>query len=438
MPLMLGCIADDYTGATDLSSALTESGLRVVQLFGRPGPSAAPPDPGQTDAVVIALKIRTAPAADAVADALAALDWLRRGALDRVLFKYCSTFDSTPAGNIGPVHDALQGELGVPQSISTPATPENGRTVYLGHLFVGNQLLSESSMRDHPLTPMRDPLLTRVLAAQSRADVRLLPLSVVRAGADAIHAHLAELRRLARGPQVVVCDAIDDNDLRVLAAASRSLPLLSGAAGLGRAVAATVRAHAVRTRLPAHMVSAGQGPTAVLAGSCSSATLGQVEHMAARYPTYRLDAEQLARYPRVVEDALAWAGHHLATSPVLLAASQPPEQVARAQRHLGRSRAAELVETALGRLAVGLRRLGVRKLIVAGGETSAAVVNALGIREVHVGPALAPGVPWVYSDDGEPMLLALKSGNFGEPDFFLDAAAPGAVQLTEPNRRASR
>jgi 3-dehydrotetronate 4-kinase len=424
----LGCLADDYTGGTDLSNALTEAGLRVVQLFGPPDAATPHPDELDAEAVVIALKTRTAPAADAVAAARAAVAWLRQGQLHAVFFKYCSTFDSTPAGNIGQVHDALMSEFGEQQSITTPATPENGRTVFLGHLFVGDQLLSGSSMRHHPLTPMTDSSIPRLLSAQSRAEIRLVPLSVVRAGASAVRAHMSHLLDAAPTPQILVCDGSDDADLDALAEATSHLRVIAGAAGLGRAVGRAIAARSGTADRPAQPLPAACGPAAVLAGSCSAATLSQVERMAAVYPTFHLDAEALSATPDLAERAVRWAARHLPDSPVLISASQPPEQVARVQHHLGAARAAELVETAMALIAAGLCELGVRRLVVAGGETSGAVMNRLGIKQVRVGPALAPGVPWVYTDGHPRLQLALKSGNFGGPDLFLDAVADSARQ----------
>jgi uncharacterized protein YgbK (DUF1537 family) len=414
--VLLGCIADDLTGATDLAVTLAREGLSVTQVNGVPEPSLAVP---ASDAVVVALKSRTNPAAEAVAWSLAALDWLRSRNAERIYFKYCSTFDSTPRGNIGPVADALLDELGADFSVATPAYPRNARTVYLGHLFVGDQLLSDSGMRDHPLTPMTDANLLRVLAAQARGRVGLVPYTDAEAGPDAVRARCDALR--ADGVRHAVLDATRDAHLVAAGEACLDLALATGGAGLGMGLA---RALVTRGR-----ARPGGGaalprldtPVAVLSGSCSTATLAQIDAVRDDYPGFQLDPLQLADGPAHLEAALAWAGAHLGRRPILVSASAPAASVARAHAMLGRERAASLVEAAFRRLAQDLAARGVRRLVVAGGETAGAVVEALGVKALAIGPEIAPGVPWTAAVGGEPYLLALKSGNFGGPDFFRRA-----------------
>ncbi|HZQ81495.1 MAG TPA: 3-oxo-tetronate kinase [Gaiellaceae bacterium] len=389
MSLRFAAIADDVTGATDLCGALARAGLRPVQTIG-PWPAELP----QCDAVVVALKSRTAPVAAAVAESLRALAWLQELDAERIFFKYCSTFDSTPEGNIGPVADALLDALGEEFTVVCPAYPENGRTVYLGHLFVHGRLLSESSLAHHPLTPMTDADLVRVLGRQTQRPVTLVPHDVVARGAEAIAAQFAE--------GYAVVDAIDGADLIALGAACRELRLVTGAAGLGEAVASALG-------LPPRVLEqpAVEGPAAVIAGSCSQATMAQVERMASRHTAIRLEP----RGADVGDEAVA----ALAAGPVLVYASAPPEEREAAD--------AAAVEERLGAVARRLADAGARRIVVAGGETSAAVVQALGIRVLQVGAEIARGVPWMTTVDEPRLALALKSGNFGGPDFFLEAVA---------------
>ncbi len=424
MTLLLGSIADDFTGATDLANTLVRQGMRTVQLIDVPDAATALPD---ADAIVVALKSRTIPAADAVKQSLAALAWLRRAGARQILFKYCSTFDSTDAGNIGPVADALLDALaGVPGgdfTVFCPAFPENGRTIYKGYLFVGDVLLSESGMRDHPLTPMRDPSLVRVLQRQTRHKVGLVPYATVAKGADSIRAAFADLRHA--GFRHAIIDAIGDRDLLALGAAVAELPLITGGSGIALGLPENFR----RAGLLAPSDAAGtlpvvRGAEAVIAGSCSTATLAQVAAMRARRPVFDIDPLALAEGVDAVGAALDFAARELASGPILISASAPPEQVRQVQDRLGRERAGTLVEDALAAIARGLIERGVRRLVVAGGETSGAVVKALGITGLRIGKQIDPGVPWTASLGtaslgDKPLLLALKSGNFGSADFFL-------------------
>ena len=391
--------------------------MRTVQTVGVP---AGPLD-ADVDAVVVALKSRTIPAQDAVAQSLAALGWLRAAGCRRWFFKYCSTFDSTDRGNIGPVAEALLAALGAPFSIACPAFPENGRAVFAGHLFVGDVLLSESGMRDHPLTPMTDPNLVRVLQRQSRGKVGLVRHRDVAEGPERIRARFEALR--ADGVSLAVVDAISDADLRAIGEAAADLPLVTGGSGVAMGLPAAYRARGLLGAADgAATLPPTSGPSAIVSGSCSTATLGQVAAaLRAGVPGFRVDPLRLAAGEDVAAAALAWAAPLLARGPVLVYATAEADAVRAAQERLGRERAGALVESALAAIARGLVERGVGRLVVAGGETSGAVVNALGVRMLRIGPQIAPGVPWTASVGERPLALALKSGNFGAPTFFLDA-----------------
>jgi 3-dehydrotetronate 4-kinase len=418
MSLILGCIADDLTGATDLANALARRGMHVVQTIGAPAPDDPVPD---AEAIVVAMKSRTNPAAEAVAMSLAACRWLKQAGARQFYFKYCSTFDSTDQGNIGPVADALLEELGTAFTIACPAFPETGRTIYLGHLFVGKQLLSDSPMRHHPLTPMTDANLVRVLARQSKGKVDLVPLATMRQGAAAVRGAFDALTR--SGVRTAITDAVEDNDLLILGEACAELKLVTGGSGAAIGLPENFRrAGLIPKRDAVEALPKVGGLGAVLAGSASQATLGQVAAMRAKHPAFTLDPFKIAENPDgIVAAALDWARPKLSSGPVLIYASAPPDQVAAVQAKLGREHAGALIEDVLARIAQGLVRAGVRRLVVAGGETSGAVVQGLGIKALRIGPQIDPGVPATLGI-GEPSLaLALKSGNFGGEDFFMKA-----------------
>lgn len=418
MSVLLGCIADDFTGGTDLAGMLVKAGMRTVQMIGVP----AAPAPADVDAVVVALKSRTSPVEEAVAESLAALEWLRRAGCRQFYFKYCSTFDSTPKGNIGPVAEALMAALGTDFTIACPAFPANGRTLYKGHLFVGGLLLSESGMRHHPLTPMTDANLVRVLQQQVARPVGLVEQGSVAAGPGAIAQRFQALREAGCGFAVV--DAICNDDLLAIGAACAELPLVTAGSGVALGLPQNFRrAGLLADHGAADVLPAAQGLRAVVAGSCSLATQGQVAAMRARHPAFNVDPFELARGSDVVGAALDWARGRIGREPVLIYATATPEEVKTVQAHLGVERAGGLVENALAAIARGLVDLGVGQLIVAGGETSGAVVKALGVKGLRIGPEIDPGVPWTsaITTGGQPLALALKSGNFGTPDFFLKA-----------------
>lgn len=421
MPIRLGCIADDFTGATDLANNLVRAGMRVVQTIDIPAPDTVV----DADAVVIALKSRTIPVSDAVAQSRRALEWLSAAGVQQVYFKYCSTFDSTPQGNIGPVIDALMDDLGTDFTIATPAFPDNGRSVFKGHLFVGDRLLSESGMKDHPLTPMTDSDLMRVLSPQTRRPVGLIDYSVVAAGADDVRARIDELR--ADGVQIAVVDAITNDDLLRLGPALADLPLVTAGSGIAIALPAN---WGFQPSPDAAALPAASGLQAIVSGSVSLATNTQVAefHRTGR-PSFQIDPLRIAAGQDVVVDALAFADEHLASGPVLFYSTQAAAGVRAVQDALGAAEAGSLVEDTLAKIAAGLVDRGVGQLVVAGGETSGAVVQELGIRGMRIGPQIDPGVPWCAATlpDGRPLHITLKSGNFGTPDFFtkaFDAVAP--------------
>ncbi|MEK9278762.1 four-carbon acid sugar kinase family protein [Bradyrhizobium sp. ISRA442] len=418
--ISLGCIADDYTGASDLANTLTRAGLRTVQTIGVPADDLALPE---VDAVVVSLKSRSIEAGLAVSRSRAAEAWLRGRGARHVLFKICSTFDSTDAGNIGPVMDALRTDCGEAIVLMTPAFPETGRTVYQGNLFVGAVPLNESPLKDHPLNPMHDSNLVRVLARQSRTQVGLVDLATVTRGADAVRARLAELA--GKGIGAAIIDAVFDRDLETIGLVAAEHRLSVGASGIGLGLArALVSTGKVGSTAPGSATGAVvAGPAACLAGSCSQATLRQIANAEAIMPVLHLDPDRTITGKDEAQRALAWAQPRLADGPVLIASSATPDQVAALQARHGRDAAGHAIEQAMADIAESLVNAGVRRLIVAGGETSGAVVDRLKIPGFLVGAEIAAGVPVlraVGTDVGD-MLLALKSGNFGGPEFFSDA-----------------
>jgi uncharacterized protein YgbK (DUF1537 family) len=416
--LKLGCIADDYTGASDLANTLTRAGLRTVQTIGVPATDLALPE---VDAVVVSLKSRSIEAELAVTRSRAAEKWLRARGAEHVLFKICSTFDSTDKGNIGPVMDALRDDSGDKIVLVTPAFPETGRTVYMGNLFVGSAPLNESPLKDHPLNPMHDSNLMRVLARQSRTTIGLVELATVARGAQAVRAKLADLA--GKGAGAAIIDAVFDRDLETIGAVARDHRLSVGASGIGLGLARALAGAGASKAMAATAEKPVGGPAACLAGSCSQATLGQIASAEKVMPVLHLDPDQIVKSKDEGRRALAWARERLGSGPLLIASSASPEEVATLQARHGRDAAGHAIEQAMADLAEGLVQAGVRRLVVAGGETSGAVVDRLGIPGFLVGAEIAAGVPVlraVGAKTGD-MLLALKSGNFGGPEFFSDA-----------------
>lgn len=417
--LPLGCIADDFTGATDLANNLVRAGMRVVQTIGVP---SRPLDVG-VDAVVVALKSRTIPAADAVTQSLEALAWLQGQGAAQIYFKYCSTFDSTATGNIGPVTEALMDALGAGFTIATPAFPDNQRTVFKGYLFVGDVLLNESGMQNHPLTPMADASLVRVMQSQTKRRVGLVDHTVVARGAAAVRTRIAQLT--AEGVGIAIVDAVSNDDLLRLGPALKGMPLVTAGSGVAIGLPQNF---GIEPSSQASALPRASGLQAVVSGSCSLATNRQVQaFQASGRPTLALDPAGLgagADAPeRQAAHALAWAEPLLAHGPVLIYSSADSASVKAVQSQLGVEAAGALVERALAAVARGLVQRGVRQLVVAGGETSGACVQALGIAQLQIGPQIAPGVPWCHARTaaGDDVHVALKSGNFGADDFFLHA-----------------
>ena len=414
--MLLGVVADDITGATDLCLMLSREGMRVIQIMGIPVGSMP-----EADAIVIALKSRSIPAPEAVSMSVTAASVLRAAGASQILFKYCSTFDSTDQGNIGPVAEALLANLGADLTIACPSFPRAGRTTYKGHLFVGDSLLSDSPLKDHPLNPMRDSNLQRVLQRQTALPVGLIDIATIGAGVDAVTTALAERR--AAGKAIVIVDTLTDADLVTLGAACADLALVTGGSGIGMGIAIHARkAGRFTPKSPAPRMTAPSGRAAILAGSCSVATLAQIAHaQAAGLPSLPLDAMAIADGRQTAADIAAWAVACPQDTMPLVYSSAVPAKLRAVHDRLGQHEAGLLVENTLAEVARLLGQAGFARFIVAGGETSGAVVAALGVTTLEVGPEIDPGVPWTRSIAGPNLALALKSGNFGAEDFFLKA-----------------
>ncbi|MCO5732289.1 3-oxo-tetronate kinase [Rhizobium sp. SSA_523] len=419
MSIVLGAIADDFTGATDLAGLLARSGVPVGLRMGLPQPEETAEAPSPIE--IVALKIRTQPVEQAIDEARQALRWLRQQGATRIYWKYCSTFDSTPAGNIGPVAEALMADLEAAQTIYCPAFPENGRSIFMGHLFVGEQPLDESPMKDHPLTPMRDSSLLRLLAPQVQGRVGLANRHAVAAGVEALRGRLADLK--TQGVAHVIVDAVADSDLDTIAAAVADWPLITGGSALASPLPHLLQAAGALPaggRMPAAARTPPTGGRLVLSGSCSAMTRSQVAEFCRHAASFRLDPLRLAE--QGTDEARRWLDDQDPESPKIIFATAEPEEVRAAQQQLGAGRAGDLVEDALADLAKHALQVGVRRFVIAGGETSGAVTRALAVRRLQVGREIAPGVPWTYAlAGGAPIALALKSGNFGRETFFADA-----------------
>lgn len=414
--MLIGVIADDLTGGTDIALMLKRAGMRVRQVIGVPENSNGL---SGVDAVVVSLKSRTAPVEQAVSQSVASALALKSAGAQQLFFKYCSTFDSTDKGNIGPVADALFAETKAQSAIFCPAFPANSRTVYRGHLFVGHQLLSESSMRDHPLTPMRDANLVRVLARQSQHGVGLLPFGIVEQGPDAVRDMIAS--EAAAGRPFIIADAISDRHLKTLGAALAGAPFVTGGSGLAMGLPANF---GIEPEQPdaAKRLDAPEGRALILAGSCSAATRRQIDFAQnAGLPFFHIDPLAVANGHTSPDKIAEWLSGQPKDRPALIYASAKPEEVVSVQQKLGVAEAGELVENCLSEVARKAVALGVMRIIVAGGETSGAVVTGLNIRALDIGPEIAPGVPWTMVTDSPSIALALKSGNFGQDDMFLKA-----------------
>ncbi len=413
--MLLGCIADDFTGASDLANTLAKAGMRTIQFVGAPKGST-----GDCDAGVVSLKTRSIPVAEAVKQSLEALDALLKAGCKQILFKYCSTFDSTKEGNIGPVADALIAALDASTAIVCPAFPTNARAVYKGHLFVGDKLLNESGMENHPLTPMTDANLVRWLGYQTKHKVGLITAETVAKGKDAVRAALDACA--ARGEKLVVCDAIFDSDLVTLGHAASGMALITGGSGIAMGLPDNFRESGAIGATPPAPAAPG-GRAVALAGSCSIATRKQVAYHAKHQPSLMLDAEEVLAGEQTVDATARWVLKQADTALPLVYSSADPEIVRALQGRHGTERVAHAVESFFAKLAQQLSKQGVHRIIAAGGETSSAVVSALGGAPMRIGPEIDPGVPVLVTDAATPLALVLKSGNFGAEDFFLKARA---------------
>ncbi|WP_230531277.1 3-oxo-tetronate kinase [Microvirga roseola] len=427
--MLLGVIADDFTGASDIANTIAkgygpDGGLRTVQFLGVP----TTPAPAGVEAGVISLKSRSIPAQEAVSQSLAALEWLQAQGCRQIVFKYCSTFDSTPQGNIGPVGEALAQRLGVRGVVACSAFPDAGRMIYKGHLFVGDRLLNESGMEHHPLNPMTDADLRRWLGRQCSDPVGLVDWSVISRGGDATRQALAS--SADQGQRLVIVDALTNDDLLSIGESCTDAKLLTGGSGIALGLPRNfIRAGLARGGQP--QVEAVEGPEAILVGSCSRATLTQVETHAKEHPVLPIDVDAVMDGRVSPEDLQAFVKENAGCAPLIFSSSRP-EQVAALQARYGRENVASRLEALFAETARLLLASGVRRLVVGGGETSGAVVSALGVRSFHIGPEIDPGVPVLVAADGKGIAMALKSGNFGAPDFFSKAlkALSGAHRST--------
>jgi len=403
--MKLGVIADDFTGASDIALTIAEAGMSVAQFVGLPTQDSDP----ALGAGVVSLKSRTAPVSEAIADSLAACEWLLSQGAEQIVLKVCSTFDSTADGNIGPVLEVLAERLGAQQILTCPAFPENGRSVYQGHLFVNDVLLNESGMQDHPLTPMKDPDLRRVLAAQTSWDVSHVASQIVTQGAAAIEVALPKSKAM------VIVDAIHDADLLSIGKAARHQRLLCGGSGIALGLPSNF---GCEKSPPSWEPVTGAG--VVISGSCSRATRGQVALFRQNNPSFEVTAEAAVNGTLTAETLRDWVMEQRQTP--LVYSSADPQVVQSAQQRFGSDIAAHAIETLFSNLASLLVQSGVTRIVVAGGETSGAVVSGLGARALEIGHRAAAGVP-IVKVKHQNLALALKSGNFGEVDFFQTALA---------------
>ncbi len=416
--MYLGVIADDFTGGTDIAGFLVQGGLSVTQFIGVPDASLSFTQP---HAAVVSLKSRSCPVDEAVRDSLAAMQWLKSQGCRQFFFKYCSTFDSTAKGNIGPVTDALRTALNQDMTVMAPALPVNGRTVYFGYLFVNGEPLHESGMRNHPVTPMRDSNLMRLTEAQAKGKAANLPYTVIDRGPDAIREGLDALH--GKGVNYAVPDALYERHLKDLGLALKDYPLVTGGSGLGWGLAVRIAAD---LGLDAGSgVEAGMPPggrAIVISGSASVMTNAQVARYRGKAESMAVDVRRCVEDPSGYAEVLAsWIlGLGAQKAAPMVYATASPEILAAVQREFGAEASGRAVEETFAALAPLLRAEGFDHFIIAGGETSGAVVKALGVKAFHIGPQIAPGVPWVRAVD-QPVSLALKSGNFGDEDFFAVA-----------------
>jgi len=414
MPITLGCIADDFTGATDLANMLVKGGLKTIQLLGTPRKSDVVPS---VDAVIIALKTRTIPVEEAIEQSLRALNWLKSAGAEKFFFKYCSTFDSTDDGNIGPIIDALMADLETPFTIACPAFPETERTIFKGHLFVGDKLLSDSPMRYHPLTPMTDSNLVSTLSRQTSQKVGLVQYTDILGGPSEIRKAFDQLRK--EDVAIAITDVLNDEHLYFLGEAVKDFKLITGGSGIALGLPSQLKSrNNHKEKITAHKLPKVLGKELILSGSCSEMTLAQVNEFSKKYRTLKLNPIELAESNASLENAVDWVIQAKGEEPILVYASAPPDAVNEAQKRLGRDLASSTVENALAKIASAAVQNGFRRIVIAGGETAGAVVSNLGIKGIMIGEQIDPGVPTTVSIGNPSIGLVLKSGNFGSADFF--------------------
>ena len=417
MPITLGCIADDFTGATDLANMLVKGGLKTIQLLGTPSKNDVVPS---VDAVIIALKTRTIPVGDAIEQSLQAMNWLKTAGAKQFFFKYCSTFDSTDEGNIGPVIDALMAGLETQFTIACPAFPETERTIFKGHLFVGDKLLSDSPMKDHPLTPMTDSNLVSTLSRQTSQKVGLVEYTNISRGPTEIRKAFNQLQK--GGVAIAVTDVLNDEHLYFLGEAVKDFKLITGGSGIALGLPSQLNSHKNhKEETTVHKLPEVLGKELILSGSCSEMTLAQVNEFSKKYCTLKLNPVELAESNSALDNAVDWVIQAKGKEPILVYASAPPDAVKEAQQKLGRDLASSTVENALAKIARAAVQNGFRRIVVAGGETAGAVVSKLGIKGIMIGEQIDPGVPTTVSIGNPSIGLVLKSGNFGSADFFEKA-----------------
>ncbi|EJJ30023.1 3-oxo-tetronate kinase [Rhizobium sp. CF142] len=411
--MLIGCIADDFTGASDLANTLAKQGMSVTQFVGVSGTPASP----DCEAGVVALKSRSIPASEAKALSLEALEWLKDQGCQQFLFKYCSTFDSTPEGNIGPVAEALLNALDAPFAIVCPAFPTVGRTVYQGHLFVNDHPLSESGMENHPLNPMTDSDLRRWLRRQSTKEVGFVGHSIVRQGSEVVLT--AMQKEASAGKSLIVVDAIDDADLLTIGRALAGHRLVTGGSGIALGLPENFRARGLLAAERKKQFSPTIGPGAALSGSCSPTSQKQLEHHLLTSPGLRVESADLISGKLDPLTAANWVIEHIDHIPIVYSTADA-QTVGDTQQRFGRAAMAHKIEDFFSTLATFLVARGVVRLAVGGGETSGAVVQGLRANKLIIGPEVDPGVP-ALEVETTPVRLALKSGNFGSLDFYQKA-----------------
>jgi uncharacterized protein YgbK (DUF1537 family) len=413
--MLLGVIADDFTGATDIAGFLVENGMRTIQLNGIPTADIEI----QADAVVISLKSRSCPVDEAISSSLAALEWLKQRGCQQYYFKYCSTFDSTAKGNIGPVTDALLDALDEKFTIICPALPVNGRTVFNGHLFVLGELLSDSGMKNHPVTPMSDSSLMRLMDNQSAGKTGLVNYQSIEQGPEKVIESFSALQKSAK--RYAVVDAFNASHLDILGKAVSQLNLLTGGSGLAAGIAKNWSAHLSDQSSAKKAGYPAAEKTIILSGSCSVMTNQQVANYITQAPYFALDIKACLENNNYLEQVFNWVVAHLDAplAPIVYATSST-DTLKEIQSLYDAEASSQCVEQFFSQLALQLKEYGIKNFIIAGGETSGVVTQSLAVDAFYIGPQIAPGVPWVKSVTGE-LSLALKSGNFGDQHFFTTA-----------------